>query len=223
MTSPFQFSGSLTDVPLGDVLRLLQSTGRTGCLSLNCPGGSGGIYFIDGAVVEAQSSQLSGRDAIKLLAVFNQGSFEFSNEPPKIQALLADSTDEFIEIIEGRALEATQIRELIPGEDQVPLYVGGSLPADFELTASELAIAMKASGGMLSVGQLSSQLGLEPLLVGYSIARFRALGLIDFRIPDEVSTKAPEAQWRPFLSPAPALPSNRLEAKPRYWRGRLIK
>ena len=127
MTSPFQFSGSLTDVTLGDVFRLLQATGRTGCLTLICPGGSGVIYFIDGVVIEAQSSQLSGRDAIKLLAVFDQGSFEFSNETPKTRALLADSTDEFIEIIEGRALEATQIRELIPGDDQVPFYRGGSL------------------------------------------------------------------------------------------------
>ena len=97
------------------------------------------------------------------------------------------------------------------------------MPANFELTASELAIAMKASGGMLSVGQLSSQLGLNPLLVGYTIARFRAIGLIDFRVPDEVLDNAPETQCQPSPAPAPTLPSNNSEAKPRYWRGRLIK
>ena len=84
-------------------------------------------------------------------------------------------------------------------------------------------MVMKASGGVLSVGQLSDQLGLDPLLVGYTIARFRALGLINFIAPDEVAVAAPGIRSRPSQAPAQVPTASPAEAKPRYWRGRLVK
>ena len=219
MALPFQFSGSLKDVPLTEILQLLRTTQQTGCLSLTCRGGSGAIYLEKGAIVEAQSSHLSGRDAIKLLAVFNAGSFEFTiGNLAAFRSLMSDSTDALIELLDERRIEATQIRELIPQSHEVPFYLGGALPSNFELTASELAVAMQASSGTLSIEQLSERLSLDLLFVGYTVARFRAIGSIKFSDADKMPASPLSAPTTETSEPEPPA----TDTKPRYWRGRRI-
>jgi len=226
----FQLSGSLEEIPLPDIARLFQSTRKTGQLALVSGHSTGFIFFDRGDIVDCQSSNMAGIDALKHVALFNRGSFEFHDElAPTSQTLHTQATTSLIDILEMRMMESRQLQELIPAGNEVPRYLGGVLPADLELGAADLAVAMKSSAGNMSTHRLARELGLDETMVRYTIARFRAAGLMEIvgTIDDE-----PEPQAAP---PPPASttaspprgdagsPGTGPSAGPRYWRGRKIE
>jgi len=229
----FQLSGSLEEIPLPDIARLFQSTRKTGRLSLIFGQSTGFIFFDRGEIVDCQSSHMSGIDALKHVALFNRGSFDFADGlAPASQTLNTASTPttttELIEILEMRMMESRQLQELVPTENEVPRYMGGALPTDLELGAADLAVAMKSSNGNLSARQLARELGLDELMVRYAIARFRAAGLMDIvgvaeDTPQPSSAPAPTTIAPPPRTGDPGSPSAGPSAGPRYWRGRKIE
>jgi hypothetical protein len=231
----FQLSGSLEEVPLADIARLFQSTRKTGRLELVSGQSSGFIFFNRGDIVDCQSSNTAGLDAIKHVALFNRGTFDFQDGlAPASQTLAGTSTNELIDILEMRMMESRQLQELVPAVEEIPRYLGGALPAELELGAADLAIALKASTGNLSVRRLTIALGLDETMVRYTIARFRAAGLMEIvgveeNVPDLPTQSGTTSTPSPASAPPPATrgdagsPSAGPSAGPRYWRGRKIE
>jgi len=214
--SSLNLSGFLREIPLPDIVRLLHTTRRTGRLVISQDNLAGAIFFQEGKIIDGQSGQLSGLDAIRHLALFTRGVFEFfDNETGRVGTLGAVATEDMILALETRILEAIQIQELMPQDQEIPHYLGGAIPNDFEVNAAELAVAMKSSAGMLSTTALSFELGLDLMAVRYTVARFRAIGLM------ELKPEAPEVTAPP-VEPEPAAPPVN-SAQPRYWRGRRIE
>jgi hypothetical protein len=230
MASP-NLSGSLQGIPLSDIARLLQTTLRSGHLALTMDDSTGSIYFDRGEIIDCQSSQLSGLDAIRHLALFNRGSFEFfDNVSTDLRGLADYPTDELLRVLETCMLEARQIQELMPNEHDIPHYLGGSMPSSFEVTAADLAVAMKSSAGAMSTAHLAQELGLDLMAVRYIIARFRAVGLMELREGASRTGPIPPPPEREIIppkteapSPMPTAPASETAApQPRYWRGRRI-
>ena len=226
----FQLSGSLEEIPLPDIARLFQSTRKTGRLELTSGQSTGFIFFDRGDIVDCQSSNMAGVDALKHVALFNRGSFDFTDGlAPTSQTLNTIATNELIEVLEMRMMESRQLQELVPAHNEVPRYLGGALPQDLELGAADLAIAMKSSTGTMSTRRLARELGLDEMMVGYTIARFRAAGLMDIvgTIEDDVAP-APVAAPPATIAPPPRTgdpgspTSTGPSTGPRYWRGRKI-
>jgi hypothetical protein len=229
----FQLSGSLEEIPLPDIARLFQSTRKTGRLELVSGQSTGFIFFDRGNIVDCQSTNMAGIDALKHVALFFRGSFDFSDGlAPTSQTLGSVSTNELIEILEMRMMESRQLTELIPADNEVPRYLGGALPTDLELGVADLAIAMKSSAGTMSVRRLARELSLDDLMVRYTVARFRAAGLMEIvgtiEDDDEPQPSAPPPPSAPTtIAPPPRTgdagsPSAGPSAGPRYWRGRKI-
>jgi hypothetical protein len=228
----FQLSGSLEEIPLPDIARLFQSTRKTGRLELTSGHSTGFIFFDRGDIVDCQSMNMAGIDALKHLALFNRGTFDFSDGlAPTSQTLNTIATNELIDVLEARMMESRQLQELVPAPNEVPRYLGGALPPDLELGAADLAIAMKSSTGTTSARRLARELGLDEMMVGYTIARFRAAGLMDIvgTLNDEPEAPpAPSAPAAPRTAIAPTprgdagSPSAGPSTGPRYWRGRKI-
>jgi hypothetical protein len=224
-------SGSLQEIPLSDITRLLQTTRRSGHLALILDDSTGSIYFERGEIIDCQSNQLSGLDAIRHLALFNRGLFEFfDNVSTDLRSLADHPTDELLSVLETRMLEARQIQELMPNEHDIPHYLGGAMPPSFEVTAADLAVAMKSSAGAMTTAHLAQELGLDLMAVRYTIARFRAVGLMELRegalktepipLPPEREIALPKTE---MPSPMPTAPvSETTVSQPRYWRGRRI-
>ena len=114
-------------------------------------------------------------------------------------------------------MESRQLQELIPAPNEVPRYLGGALPSDLELGAADLAIAMKSSTGTISARRLARELSLDELMVGYTVARFRAAGLMDIVGTIDDDEPPPTIAPPPRTADAPAPSSG-----PKYWRGRKI-
>jgi hypothetical protein len=238
MAAAFLLSGSLDEIALPDVSRLLNATQKTGRLAISSGTAAGSIFFDRGDIVDAQASNLAGLDAVKHLALLNKGGFEFVDGAPAPSRNLATyPTVEIIRLLENRINEALQVQELMPGDREIPKYMGGAIPAGLEVSAAELAVALKSSNGTHTTQQLADELHLDILMVRYTVARFRAAGLMEMA---EVGLYTPEPS-APVAEPPPAppavpgqpdhktfvagtsqTPEPTTSTKPKYWRGRLI-
>ena len=222
----FLLSGSLDEIGLPDVARLLNATQKTGRLAVTGAGGGGSIFFERGEIVEAQSSTFASVDALKHIGLFGRGSFEFvDGELPPARHLATTPTNDLIRMLEARVVEARQLQELMPGPRDIPKYLGGAIPAGFEVSAAELAIALKSSTGNLTAEQLAADLNLDLLMVRYTAARFRAAGLMEVTVTSS-SPAAPTATAAAPSAPesvqVPGGHTDSTSTAPKFWRGRRI-
>lgn len=225
MAAPFLLAGSLDEIALPDVARLLNATQKTGRLVVSGPSAAtGAIDFDRGDIVDAQASNVAGLDAVKHLALFNRGNFEFvEGAATPSRNLTSYPTVEIIRLLENRVNEARQVQELMPQGHDIPKYQGGAIPAGLEVSAAELAVALKSSTGIASTQQLADELNLDILMVRYAVARFRAAGLMEIigqgqAIQDYAASGQHAQTPVPGTSQAPEAAS----AQPKYWRGRRI-
>ena len=236
----FLLSGSLDEIALPDVARLLNATQKTGRLAVASGPATGSIFFDRGDIVDAQASNLAGLDAVKHLALFNKGNFEFL-EGAAIPShnLTTYPTVEIIRLLETRMQEARQVQELMPGDREVPKYMGGAIPVGLEVSAAELAVALKSANGAASTQQLAADLNLDILMVRYTVARFRAAGLMEISgqelpgvdlspaVPSSATASYPAQIPGPGGSQTPVAgtsqtPEPTTSAQPKYWRGRRV-
>ncbi len=149
MASAFLLAGSLEEIPLPDIARLFQATRKTGRLSLVSGSSYGFMYFDRGDIVDCQATNMAGLDALKHIALFNRGTFDFKDGMvPPSHTLSTYATSELINFLETRMQESRQLQELMPSEADIPRYQGGAIPAGLEVSAADLSVALKASSGI---------------------------------------------------------------------------
>jgi len=222
MAASFLLAGSLDEIALPDVMRLLNATHKTGRLVV-IGSSTGSIYFERGDIADAEAGNLAGLDAIKHLALFNKGNFEFMDGAmTPSRNLTSYPTVEIIRLLENRMHEARQVQELMPADRDIPKYKGGAIPAGLEVSAAELAVALKSSNGTASTRQLADELGLDILMVRYTVARFRAADLMEMAGADSGNHVEPVQHEQTPVAGTSQTPEPTSSTQPKYWRGRRI-
>ncbi len=72
------FQGSLNELPLADIVQLVAVSGKTGMFSMTRASEKGYVYIQNGQITHAKVGDVEGDDAIYALALWNQGTFQFS-------------------------------------------------------------------------------------------------------------------------------------------------
>lgn len=113
--------GTLDTFALPDVLRLLDSTNKTGCLHLTTPTGSGGVYLGEGKVVAAESSRVPA-DGEMVDVVFDllrapEGSFTFESEARPAESRSPMSVEQLLSESEAMLREWHEIEKVVPSLD----------------------------------------------------------------------------------------------------------
>ena len=72
------FQGSLNELPLSDIVQLVAVSGKTGMFSMTRASEKGYVYLQNGQITHAKLGEVEGEDAIYALALWSQGSFQFS-------------------------------------------------------------------------------------------------------------------------------------------------
>ncbi|NJK91398.1 MAG: DUF4388 domain-containing protein [Blastochloris sp.] len=229
------FAGTLKQMDLSEVLKLLAASHQTGVLKLMNPEtgqGSGMIYLQVGQVVDVQVGQATGLDGLSASCAFWEEAFAFEEHvmAPQ-QTLAAYPTAKLIEKMAAQIGEAKALRVATPLAEEVPVYLAGASLAGLDATADDLSLLILCNG-QRKVSDLArdSRRGVEE--TARAIAKFRMAGIVEVK-----ATAAPAVQ---AVQPAqPAIPSvgatdpgsgtSRAEAsvdpnKPvRYWRGKPIQ
>lgn len=172
--------GTLDTFSLPDVLRLLATTGKSGCLHIDGDRGRGSVWIDDGAVVGAEADRALNEAAVDEVIFemlrFDRGSFNFAaGEQAKAPA---DPVD-----VEGTLRKAGQLLDEWRELEAVVPSLSHRVAMAPELTVEQVTIdasrweALVAIAGGRSVGELAETLGQGELGISRMVSDLVELGV----------------------------------------------
>jgi len=196
--------GTLDTFSLPDVLRLLATTGKSGCLHIDGDRGRGSVWIDEGAVVGAEADRVLGEASLDEVMFemlrFGRGSFSFAaDEQPA-------SAGEPIEV-EGTLRRAGQLLEEWRELEAVVPSLNHRVAMAPELTVEQVTIdasrweALVAIAGGRSVGELAESLGQGELGISRTVSDLVELGVAVVEAP---GAPRPGANRRGSITETPA-------------------
>ncbi|MDX6765357.1 MAG: DUF4388 domain-containing protein [Candidatus Methylacidiphilales bacterium] len=214
--------GSLDQVSIVEVFRLLSSSNQTGQLHLMNMTDSvatGGCYFQMGKWVHATLGRFSGLDALKEICRMNEGSFAFEAGVSSPEQTLAQyPTPALIDMVKEQVEELQALRKAAPAGHEVPRYLPGKVLDGLEATPEELSVLLQCDG-VVTVLEIAQRAGLNPVDLRATLAKFRLLGLIEI-LPGAGAPAATVEPPSPVDSAAPE--ASAAPKQVRYWRGKPV-
>ena len=199
--------GTLDTFSLPDVLRLLATTGKSGCLHIDGDRGRGNVWIDEGAVVAAEADRALGEasvdEAIFEMLRYDRGSFNFAADEQ------AKSAGEPVEV-EGTLRRAGQLLDEWRELEVVVPSLSHRVAMAPELTVEQVTIdasrweALVAIAGGRSVGELAESLGQGELGISRTVSDLVELGVAVVEAP---GTSRPGSNRRGLgdtSAPAPA-------------------
>ena len=141
------FQGSLNELPLSDIVQLVAVSGKTGMFSMTRASEKGYVYLQNGQITHAKLGEVEGEDAIYALALWSQGSFQFSPGVESEARTISRSNTNLLLEAARRSDEWKILSKKIPGTDSVPVLVareGANGPVT--LTPLEWKVVTKTDG-----------------------------------------------------------------------------
>jgi|GEM_PF-791818 len=220
----FMLKGSLGQISIVEVIRLLSSSNQTGQLHLmnmTDAVATGGCYFQMGKWVHASMGRFSGLDAIKEICRMSEGSFAFEvGVASPEQTLVQYPTATLVEMVREQVEEFQALRKAAPDGQDFPRYIPGKAVDGLEATPEELSMLLHCSGEK-TVSEIARQTGIDVADMRRILGKFHFLGLVEI-VP---GSKTPAPSAPPSSDPAAGIPVEEApsEAKPvRYWRGKPV-
>lgn len=180
--------GNIETFALQDVLRLLASTKKTGCLRLDGSRGSGSLSVVDGKLVRGEASQAphaeGAAEVLFELLRFPDGDFEFDADAEVGEIGTPAEVEPTLEAAEAMLEEWKGIEAVVPSLDH---WVGlaPELPADEVAISKDRWRTVVAIAGGTSVGHLGDLLEQGELPVSRNVKELVELGLVEIDEPRE--------------------------------------
>lgn len=222
--------GSLAQIDLTEVIRLLASSQQTGLLHIMNMGetvASGGCYFQLGRLVHATMSRYSGLDAVNEICRISDGTFAFEAGVAAPEQTLAQyPTPTLLEMIQEQLGEQRALARSAPQPEDILRYVPGRQIDGLEASPDELALLLLCNGER-NVREISMVSGMSPAELRQTLGRFRHLGLLELITPKPGAPGTPPdaVPPPPSADPAPAPEPEAPASEPRivrYWRGKPV-
>jgi len=215
LDSSRNFSGTLEDIGLVDLLQLVESGKKTCIIHLaSDPKQSGGfaeanesgrIYCRDGDIIDAELKRLSGTDAIYRFMLWDNGVFEIESTPLGRENIIRVSLKEVI--VEGmrQVDQWTKIRDLMPSLS-IPLDVDyTTLSETVDALPEEVESLIRLFDGKRNTRDVLNETAILDLPALESISRLYIDGvLFDRRTrPSLPPTRGSSVSLNAWLSSAP--------------------
>src|ERR1700682_6843382 len=114
------FQGSLNELPLADIVQLVAVSGKTGMFSWAKSTEKGFVYLQNGQLTNAKLGDMEGEDAVYALALWSQGSFQFSPGIESESHTITRSNTNLLMEAARRSDEWKILSRKIPGTESVP-------------------------------------------------------------------------------------------------------
>jgi hypothetical protein len=232
------FAGSLKQMDLSEVLKLLVASHQTGVLNLFDPERKAIvalIYLQVGQMVHAQAGAEFGLDAIRTSCKLAEDFFSFEeNVVTPEQSLSCYPTVKLLEKMSDQIREFKALRLAMPLVDDIPVYLPGASLAGLEATADDLSLLIFCNGSR-TVSALAHDCRRSLVETAQAIAKFRQAGIVNIKAqaavpepgavpPSSVVVRPPdsvtEADQKPEVA---ATHAATVEKKiVRYWRGQPV-
>lgn len=201
------FQGSLSELPLPDVVQLVSSSGKTGCFHLTDGDIKGQIYIQEGRIVHAQVEDLSGEEAMYQLAIWSKGEFFFETGASVAANTITKTNTNLLMEAARRLDEWRVLQKKVPSMDLVPEFViPEGREGQINLNTSEWLILSKIDGrrSIKAIANASGHSTFEACKILYGLI---ATNLIRLREPPAAPAPRP-------APPAPSLSASTASAVP---------
>lgn len=195
--------GSLSELPLPDVIQLVSVSGKTGAFEIQGEHEAGSIFLRDGQIVDATVGHLRGDAAVYEMAIWSQGFFVFRPgvETPEVTIHISNAN---LMMEAARRLDEWRVlSRKIPSLDLVPYFTTREKGSDQVTLSPQEWILVTRINGERSIEEIANQLGWTPfdvskLLFGMVTTSLVALG-------DPGQSGKPGQRWQPGLNPVTLL------------------
>ncbi len=107
-------TGDLAEIGVADLLQMLESSGRTGSLTLESRSRAATIYFVDGRPIDAVVGDKQGEIAVFAVIDWREGRFRFSPRPCERPTRIFSGTQSLLVDAAYRLDESSTITSLLP-------------------------------------------------------------------------------------------------------------
>jgi hypothetical protein len=140
------FQGSISELPVPDIIQLVSVSGKTGMFLLLRGAERGSIYLRNGRIVHAEVDGVSGEEAVYALAIWSTGDFQFT--PGKeIETVTIDKTNTSLLMEAARRLDEWKVlARKIPGVEHIPVLKPRDLGEPVTLSPPEWNLVIRIDG-----------------------------------------------------------------------------
>jgi hypothetical protein len=187
------FQGSITELPVPDIIQLVSVSGKTGMFTLVRGSERGYIYLKNGQMVHARLGDLTGEEAIYALAIWSSGDFQFTpNEEPDSVSIEKSNTSLLMEA--ARRLDEWKVlSRKIPGVDYVPVLILRDTTEPVTLSPVEWNVVTRIDGRK-TIEELSRAVSLSSFETSKVLYGLITSGLVEMRSRDAARPVVPAAQ-----------------------------
>jgi hypothetical protein len=201
------FQGSLNELPLADIVQLVAVSGKTGMFSMTRASEKGYVYLQNGQITHAKVGEVEGDDAIYALALWNQGTFQFSPGVESDAHSITRSNTNLLLEAARRSDEWKILSRKIPATDSVPVLIArDGMTGPVTLTPLEWRVVTKTDG-QRSIEDIARGLKLSSFDVAKTLYGLVTAELVEMSKARGAAAPAPApAPQRPAAAAAPAMP-----------------
>lgn len=216
------FKGSLSQMNLSEVIRLLVSSNQSGALILSEPSSEKQIailYLQAGTLSSGQTAQSKGLDALNEICTFLDAAFEFH------EALTSSEKDlepypleKLLESVQKRITQIKSLNDSMPDPSDVLFYQSGTEITGIDASPDDLTLLLLCDG-YRRVEEVAKESGRDLDEVINLLAKFRQVGLIGVVVEEHYDEALSQEESD---VEAPSYGKN-YGKKVRYWRGKRIE
>ena len=195
--------GSLSELPLPDVIQLVSVSGKTGAFEIQCDEAEGKIYLRDGQIVDALVGRLRGDSAVYEMAIWSQGSFSFNPGEESEQVTIHMSNASLMMEAARRLDEWRVLSRKIPSLDLVPYFSSREQGADQVTLSPQEWILVTRIDGELTIEEIADELKWAPFDVSKLLFGMITTGLVGLGNPGDASDG--NQRWRTGPNPVTLL------------------
>jgi hypothetical protein len=195
--------GSLSELPLPDVIQLVSVSGKTGAFEIQGKESTGKIFLRDGQIVDALVGRLRGDSAVYEMAIWSQGTFSFNPGEESDQVTIHMSNASLMMEAARRLDEWRVLSRKIPSLDLVPYFTSRERGTDQVTLSPQEWILVTRIDGEHTIEEIASDLKWAPFDVSKLLFGMVTTGLVALGNPGEASDSG--QQWQAGPSPVTLL------------------
>ncbi len=171
-------TGSLAQLPLVDLLKMLAAGGQSGRLELTSGLDQGDIYLLKGEIVHAECDLQVGDTAFARLVSWPNGQFRFEPQTPSPTRTIEKPLDRLLAESARAASEREAIRRVVPNMDVVPRLARKAPAATIAIEAADWEV-LASIDGVVTAAELARARGVEDIEFAKLLYRLKLQGLVE--------------------------------------------
>jgi hypothetical protein len=198
--------GSLSELPLPDVIQLVSVSGKTGAFEIQGDEAEGKIFLRDGQIVDALVGRLRGDSAVYEMAIWSQGKFSFHPGEESDQVTIHMSNANLMMEAARRFDEWRVLSRKIPSLDLVPYFTSRDQGADQVTLSPQEWILVTRIDGELTIEEIATELKWAPFDVSKLLFGMITTGLVALGNPGDAGDAGDGGQrWQAGPTPVTLL------------------